>query len=59
MIGETTLAMLYVPLFFYLFDRLKERNEASARSGGGEDVAAPRPEPASGAAPAAPPAKAD
>ena len=25
MIGETTLAMLYVPLFFYLFDRLGER----------------------------------
>ena len=30
MIGETTLAMLYVPLFFYLFDRLKERNEKPA-----------------------------
>jgi multidrug efflux pump len=28
MIGEATLAMLYVPLFFYLFDRLKERSEA-------------------------------
>ncbi len=28
MIGETTLAMLYVPLFFYMFDRLKERSEA-------------------------------
>ncbi len=26
MIGETTLAMLYVPLLFYLFDRLAERN---------------------------------
>jgi multidrug efflux pump len=25
MIGETTLAMLYVPLFFYLFDQLTER----------------------------------
>jgi multidrug efflux pump len=25
MIGETTLAMLYVPLFFYLFDQLHER----------------------------------
>ena len=24
MIGETTLAMLYVPLFFYLFDELTE-----------------------------------
>ena len=28
MIGETTLAMLYVPLFFYLFDQMKERREA-------------------------------
>jgi multidrug efflux pump len=28
MIGETTLAMLYVPLFFYLFDRLAERSAA-------------------------------
>jgi multidrug efflux pump len=27
MIGEATLAMLYVPLFFYLFDRLAERNK--------------------------------
>ncbi|MBS0320160.1 MAG: multidrug efflux RND transporter permease subunit [Proteobacteria bacterium] len=26
MLGETTLAMLYVPLFFYLFDELKERS---------------------------------
>ena len=25
MIGETTLAMLYVPLFFYIFDRFSER----------------------------------
>jgi multidrug efflux pump len=34
MVGETTLAMLYVPLFFYIFDRLAERRkgipEASA-----------------------------
>ena len=28
MIGETTLAMLYVPLLFYLFDRLSERSKA-------------------------------
>src|SRR5512136_825809 len=28
MIGETTLAMIYVPLFFYLFDNLTERNKA-------------------------------
>ncbi len=27
MLGETTLAMLYVPLFFYIFDRMKERGE--------------------------------
>ncbi len=27
MLGETTLAMLYVPLFFYLFDRLAERSK--------------------------------
>ena len=27
MIGETTLAMLYVPLFFYLFDQLHERGK--------------------------------
>jgi multidrug efflux pump len=26
MIGETTLAMLYVPLFFYIFERLAERS---------------------------------
>lgn len=26
MIGEATLAMLYVPLFFYLFDGLSERS---------------------------------
>jgi multidrug efflux pump len=28
MIGETTLAMLYVPLFFYIFDQLKEGRAA-------------------------------
>jgi len=27
MLGETTLAMLYVPLLFYLFDRMKEGEE--------------------------------
>jgi len=30
MLGETTLAMLYVPLLFYLFDRLKEKGEGKA-----------------------------
>jgi multidrug efflux pump len=35
MIGETTLAMLYVPLLFYIFDRFSERSKAKreARSG--------------------------
>ena len=42
MIGETTLAMLYVPLFFYIFDRLKERRAkpaaaAEGRAAGHED----------------------
>jgi multidrug efflux pump len=45
MIGETTLAMLYVPLFFYIFDRLKEGKDdaepAAPRAGGG-----PAPTPA-------------
>ncbi len=30
MIGEATLAMLYVPLFFYIFDRLAERKKKKA-----------------------------
>ncbi|HEY5307536.1 MAG TPA: efflux RND transporter permease subunit, partial [Casimicrobiaceae bacterium] len=30
MLGETTLAMLYVPLLFYLFDRLAEGKEGTA-----------------------------
>ena len=29
MVGETTLAMLYVPLFFYLFDRLAEKTKSA------------------------------
>src|SRR5204863_5606823 len=45
MIGETTLAMLYVPLFFYIFDRLAERRSAKAE---GRPSAPPPP-----AAPAA------
>jgi len=36
MIGETTLAMLYVPLFFYIFDRLGER-----KAGKGEKTPPP------------------
>jgi multidrug efflux pump len=31
MIGASTLALLFVPLFFYLFERLKERREPGAR----------------------------
>jgi multidrug efflux pump len=48
MIGETTLAMLYVPLLFYIFDRLTERSKKSSttgakeRAGGGAPETAPR-----------------
>jgi multidrug efflux pump len=43
MIGETTLAMLYVPLFFYLFDQLTERlqHRKKAKAGAGEDKEKP------------------
>src|SRR5206468_5388896 len=49
MIGETTLAMLYVPLLFYLFDRLAERSAAKktaappvvSASGGAGSLPAP------------------
>jgi multidrug efflux pump len=46
MIGEATLAMLYVPLFFYLFDRLAERGKketfspVESSTGGPLDVGA-------------------
>jgi multidrug efflux pump len=46
MLGETTLAMLYVPLFFYIFDRLKERGEekkTKAVRAAAEDTAPPAP----------------
>jgi multidrug efflux pump len=52
MIGETTLAMLYVPLFFYIFDRLKERR--AARAPGSEPPAPPE-----APAPTEPPATGD
>jgi multidrug efflux pump len=45
MLGETTLAMLYVPLFFYLFDRLAERKQSKD--------APPASPPPEGGAPAA------
>ncbi|MEO8675563.1 MAG: multidrug efflux RND transporter permease subunit [Casimicrobiaceae bacterium] len=41
MLGETTLAMLYVPLFFYLFDRLAERKKE--KKGEAAPPAAPTP----------------
>lgn len=39
MIGETTLAMLYVPLLFYLFDRLSQRSEMKNSVSGGMNLA--------------------
>jgi len=50
MLGETTLAMLYVPLFFYIFDRLNERSAAKKAK---RPPAGPAPAAAS-AAPQAP-----
>ena len=44
MIGETTLAMLYVPLLFYLFDRFGERGKEKARDGAADGT----PEPTEG-----------
>ena len=47
MLGETTLAMLYVPLFFYLFDRLAERGKKEPE-GGTEKTAVIQPPPGEG-----------
>jgi multidrug efflux pump len=44
MLGETTLAMLYVPLFFYIFESLTERLRGEgegSRHGGHEPPSAP------------------
>jgi multidrug efflux pump len=41
MIGETTLAMLYVPLFFYIFDRLSERRKSPGERGAPSATEAP------------------
>ena len=49
MIGETTLAMLYVPLLFYLFDQLAERNEKAADAAAVRRRPPPHPAPAGGA----------
>jgi multidrug efflux pump len=46
MIGETTLAMLYVPLLFYLFDRLSEKGKgetAEARASPPPQATGPAP----------------
>ena len=52
MIGETTLAMLYVPLLFYLFDRMAEGRKAAGGDGGAP--AEPATPAAAGAATSAP-----
>jgi multidrug efflux pump len=49
MIGETTLAMLYVPLLFYLFDRMAEGKDAD-KAGAEAHAAPPAPVPAGPAA---------
>jgi len=54
MLGETTLAMLYVPLFFYLFDRLAERNSGADESHGATPPTPTASPPASPAPPATP-----
>lgn len=41
MIGETTLAMLYVPLLFYLFDRLAEGKDKGSASAAPAQIAPP------------------
>ena len=56
MLGETTLAMLYVPLLFYLFDRLKEGEAKGSADGGAPSAPHRRPPPARRRASAAPPA---
>jgi len=50
MLGETTLAMLYVPLFFYLFESLSERlrDRKKGHAAPGEEGAHPRPAPEGG-----------
>ena len=39
MIGETTLAMLYVPIFFYLLERFAERRGRGAPAASGDSSA--------------------
>jgi multidrug efflux pump len=51
MLGETTLAMLYVPLFFYLFDRLNERKATKREKAAAGTHAAGAPAPSAPHAP--------
>ncbi|MGH6622394.1 MAG: efflux RND transporter permease subunit, partial [Burkholderiaceae bacterium] len=46
MIGETTLAMLYVPLFYYLFARMNEKRADRAMTKAEAGAAAVKPVPA-------------
>jgi multidrug efflux pump len=56
MLGETTLAMLYVPLLFYLFDRMKEGKDADEKPKEAPPAAPPPANvPPAGAPPAAHP----
>lgn len=48
MIGETTLAMLYVPLFFYIFDRVGEHFEKKKRNPAPGEDSLPKGDPAQG-----------
>jgi multidrug efflux pump len=48
MLGETTLAMLYVPLFFYIFDRWGEGRKAKAEAKAKAKAATPAGAPAAG-----------
>ncbi|MFN8753074.1 MAG: efflux RND transporter permease subunit [Betaproteobacteria bacterium] len=60
MIGETTLAMLYVPVFFYLLERFAQWQERRRAARGGAAPADPPPaSEAVGGGPGAPPAQAD
>jgi len=51
MLGETTLAMLYVPLFFYLFDTLAERSAKKKAAKAPQEPTPTGGHPAGGAAP--------
>jgi len=53
MVGETTLAMLYVPLFFYIFDRLAERRKGTPEASASASASATAKEKAPAPAPAA------